>query len=78
MALYFIYQKSLDHRFCQTELRNSVCGKLVTVTSRSDSDFERSNVSLKENKPDGVDPNSYDLDYCIRKNDEKILWFSAD
>ena len=25
---------------------------LVTLTSRSDSDFERSNVSLKENKPD--------------------------
>ena len=48
------------------------------VTSRSDSDFERSNVNLKENKPDGVDPNSNDLDYCIRKNEEKILWFSAD
>ena len=29
---------------------------LVTLTSRSDSDFESSNVSLKENKPDGVNP----------------------
>ena len=36
-----------------------------------------SNVSLKENKPEGVDPNSNDLDYCIRKNEEKILWFLA-
>ena len=45
---------------------------------RSGSDFERSNVSLKENKPDGVDPNSNDLDYCVRKNKEKIIWFSAD
>ena len=27
---------------------------LVTLTSRSDSDFESSNLSLKENKPDGV------------------------
>ena len=46
--------------------------------SRSDSDFEHSNVSLKENKPDGVDANSNDLDYCVRKNEEKILWFSVD
>ena len=38
------------------------CGKpqeklspiLVTLTPRSDSDLERSNVSLKENKPDSV------------------------
>ena len=28
---------------------------LVTLTSRSDSNFERSNISLKENKRDGVD-----------------------
>ena len=48
---------------------------LVTLTSRSDSDFERSNVSLKENKPDGVNPNSNDIDYYVRKNEE---WFSAD
>ena len=26
---------------------------LVTLTSHSDSDFESSNISLKENKPDG-------------------------
>ena len=51
---------------------------LVTLTSRSDSDFERSNVSLKENKPDGADPNSNDLDYYVRKNEGKIIWFSAD
>ena len=30
---------------------------LVTVTSHSDSNFERSNISLKENKRDGVDQN---------------------
>ena len=45
------------------------------VTSRSDSDFERSNVSLKENKPEGVDPNSSDFDYCIRKNEENSMVF---
>ena len=50
---------------------------LVTLTSRSDSDFERSNVSLKENKPDGVNPNSNDIDYNVRKNEGKILLFSA-
>ena len=64
----------------------SVCRKtvgkasliLVTLTSRSDSDVENSNVSLKENKPDGVNSNPNDIDYYVRKNDGKILWFSAD
>ena len=51
---------------------------LVTLTSRSDSYFERWNVSLKENEHDGVNPNSDDLDYCVRKNEEKILWFLTD
>ena len=51
---------------------------LVTLMSRSDSHFERSNVSLKENKPDGVNPNSNDIDHYVRKNEGKILWFSAD
>ena len=51
---------------------------LVTLISCSDSDFERPNVRLKENEPGGVDPNSNDLDYCVRKNEGKILWFSAD
>ena len=64
----------------------SVCGKpkervspiLVTLTSRSDSHFERSNISLKENKRDDVDSNSNGFDCCCRKNEGKILWFSAD
>ena len=51
---------------------------LVTLTSRSDFGFERSNVSLRENKPDGINPNSNDIDYFVRKNEGKILWFSAD
>ena len=51
---------------------------LVTLTSRSNSDVESSNVSLKENKPDGVNPNSNDIDYYVRKNEGKILRFSAD
>ena len=51
---------------------------LVTLTSRHDSDFESSIVSLKESKPDGVNPNSSDMDYYVRKNEGKILWFSAD
>ena len=50
---------------------------LITLTSRSDSDFERSNVSFKENKLDGFNPNSNDIDYYVRKNEEKILWFSG-
>ena len=37
-----------------------------------------SNISLKENKQDGVDLNSNGLDYCVRKNEGKIRWFSAD
>ena len=52
---------------------------LVTLTSRNDSDFESSNVSLQENKPDGVNPNSNDIEHYVRKNEGKIiLWFSAD
>ena len=48
---------------------------LVTLTSRSNSDFERSNVSLKENKPDGVNPNSNDIDCYVRKKKEKFYRF---
>ena len=48
---------------------------LVTLTSRSDSDFERSNVSLKEKKPDGVNPNSKDIDYYDRKDEGKFYGF---
>ena len=48
---------------------------LVTFTSRSDAYFERSKISFKENKPDLC----FDgLDFCARKNEGKILWFSAD
>ena len=45
---------------------------LVTLTSRSDSNFESSNVNLKEAEPDGVIPNSNDIDYYVRKNEGKI------
>ena len=53
---------------------------LAMLTSHSDSTFERSNINLKKNKKDldGVDPNSTALDYCVRKNEGKILWFLAD
>ena len=65
----------------QISLRKTV-GKvsliLVTLTSRSDSDFKSSDVSLKENKPDSVNPNSNDIDYYVRKNEGKNRWFSAD
>ena len=64
--------------FQKYSLRKSV-GKvlliLVTLTSRSDSDFERSNVSLKENKPDVVNPNANDIDYYVRKNEGKYHGF---
>ena len=50
----------------QISLRKTV-GKvspiLITLTSRNDSDFERSNVSLKENKSDEVNSNSDDIDH---------------
>ena len=42
------------------------------LTSRSDSNFERSNISLKETKPDVVDWNSNGLDYCVRNNEGKF------
>ena len=67
--------------FSHISLRKTV-GKvspiLVTLTSRNDSDCQSLNVSLKENKPDGVNPNSNDIDYYVRKNEGKIRWFSAD
>ena len=72
-------QGALEGKQCS--LRKTV-GKvspiLVTLTSSSDSNFERSNISLKENIPDDVDPNSKGHNYCVRKNEGKILWFSAD
>ena len=66
--------------------RSSVCRKsrenvspiLVTLTSRIDSNFGRSSISFKENKWDGIDRNFNGLDYCVRKNEGKILRFSAD
>ena len=83
--------KSDEHRntaFTPTLKRNhdKVCGKplervspiLVTLTSRSDSNFELSNLSLKKNKRDGVDSNSNGFDCCVRKNEGKIPWFLAD
>ena len=51
---------------------------LVTLTSRSGSYFERSNISFYENKLDGVELNSNGLDDRIRKNGQRIPWFSAD
>ena len=48
---------------------------LATLTSRSDSNFERSNISLKENKRNGVDPISNGLECCVRKNEGKIYGF---
>ena len=58
--------------------RRKVSPILVTLASGSDSNFQRSNVILKENKPDGVNPNSNDIDHYVRKNERKILWLSAD
>ena len=64
----------------------AVCGKpwermspiLVKLTSYSDSNFERSNISFKENKPDGVDSNSNGFNYCVRKTEGRTLRFSVD
>ena len=35
-------------------------------------------LSFKENKLDGIDLNTTGLDYCVRENAGKIVWFSAD
>ena len=51
---------------------------LVAFTSRSDSKFECSNISIKEDILDGIDLYSNGLDYCVRKNEGQILWFSVD
>ena len=51
---------------------------LVMLMSRNASNFERSNISLKENNRDGVDLNSSSLGYCVRKNLGKIACFSTD
>ena len=48
---------------------------VATLTSHSDSNFERSNISRKENKRHGVDLNSNALDYCIGKTKEKFYGF---
>ena len=84
-AILYLRPESIPKRWCVDAKFISLgttVGKvspiLVTLTSGSDFDFERSNVSLKKNKPDGVNPNSNDIDYYVRKNEGKILWFSAD
>ena len=51
---------------------------LAMLTSCSDSNFDGSNIIFKENKWDGVDLNSNGPDYCVPKDEEKILWFSED
>ena len=82
MGFYFFGSPDIYiHKYTECSLRKTVrkvSPILVTVTSRNDSDFESSNVSLKESKPDGVNPNSNDIDYYVRKNEGKIRWFSAD
>ena len=58
------------HNMLQISLQKTVekvSPILVTLTSRSDSDFEWSNISLKENKRDGVDSNSNGFDYCVKE-----------
>ena len=54
-----LVQTLLDHlkvlwHYSLSKTVGKVSPILVKLTSRSDSDFESSNVSLKENKPDGV------------------------
>ena len=48
---------------------------VVTLTSRSDFNLKRSNISLKENKQDGVDLNSNCLHSCVRRNEGKFYGF---
>ena len=48
---------------------------LVTLTPRSDSDFERSHISVKENKLDGVDLNTNCLTVAFDRTKEKLYGF---
>ena len=48
---------------------------LVPLTSRSDSDFDRSNISFKENKPDGVDLNCNGLTTAFERTKENFCGF---
>ena len=50
---------------------------LVTLTLRraSDFEFERSYISFKENKPDGVDPNYNGLPTVFEWKNEKLFSF---
>ena len=71
-----IFEKLMKRRFYSLRKTvEKVSLILVTVTSRSDSDFESSNVSLRENKHDGVNPNSNDMDNYVRKNEGKNSMF---
>ena len=51
---------------------------MVTLTSRSDSDFECSNTSFSENKLDGVDLNSINLALtnAFQRTEKKLDGFS--
>ena len=48
---------------------------LVTLTSRSDSNFERLNINLKENKRDGVHPNPTVSNTGFERTKEKFDGF---
>ena len=69
VSAYFVYYLVY---WCRSFSLRKTVGKtspiLVTLTSGSDSNFERSNIGLKETKPNGVDSNSNGLDYCVRNN----------
>ena len=48
---------------------------LVTLTSRSDSNFECSNINLVENKPDGIDLTLTTLTTTFERTKEKLDGF---
>ena len=56
-----MYQSAVNKAF------ERVSPIMVTLTSRSDYHFKRSNISLKESKLDGVDLNSDGLDTALEE-----------
>ena len=76
--MYLSYLNVTRRQFSLQKTVVKVSPILVTLMSCNDFDFESLNVNLKENKPNGVNPNSDDIDYYILKNEGKFLWFSAD
>ena len=77
----FVHKAILTPKVPKQSAENSterVSPILVALMSHSDSNFESLNISFKENKLDGVYPNSNGFCCCVRKKEGRNLLFSAE